>query len=313
LDPFNGLGIKLVSTNGETGEDRRQPDPSYLVSEGADGARSANQQTEAPKNTKETPNFFQKWGLRPIKTAISWLDHHDGIVTAIATVAIAYLTFSLADDSRRQAKTASDQFRIMQGQLDQMTSSTASTKALAEAAKIEGNIVESANRAWIDPLFITLKLPLPKNPGDKLNYVIWYINSGKNPALHLREYHHHFWTDADNSQFEVLTPDKFVPNDSCEKVTEENGSGVIWPRVEGTSANSLGPYSKEVIIADDAFLQGNKFLGIRGCFAYDAFGKSHFSAYCFFLRPTQTDASVRATLDNWSWGYCPGVKQNFAD
>jgi hypothetical protein len=58
---------------------------------------------------------------------VSWLNLHNGLLTAIATAAIAYLTVSISADSKRQAETAVDllsanqsQQRIMQGQLDEM-------------------------------------------------------------------------------------------------------------------------------------------------------------------------------------------------
>ena len=58
---------------------------------------------------------------------VSWLNLHNGLLTAIATAAIAYLTVSISADSKRQAETAVEllsanqsQQKIMQGQLDEM-------------------------------------------------------------------------------------------------------------------------------------------------------------------------------------------------
>jgi hypothetical protein len=61
------------------------------------------------------------------QTIVSWLNFHNGLLTAIATAAIAYLTVSVSADSKRQAETAvgllsanQSQQKIMQGQLDEM-------------------------------------------------------------------------------------------------------------------------------------------------------------------------------------------------
>jgi hypothetical protein len=111
----------------------------------------------------------------------------------------------------------------------------------------------------------------------------------------------------------IIGKENITPNDSCDKVTGENGSGVIWPVIQGTSANGIGPYTKDAIIADDAFLGGKRILAIHGCFTYETFGKPHKSGYCFLLRPGFTDAGILGPMANWTWGYCPGADQNFAD
>jgi hypothetical protein len=65
--------------------------------------------------------------VKGFQGVISWLNVHNGLLTAIATAAIAYLTVSISTDSKRQAETAVDllsenqsQQKIMQGQLDEM-------------------------------------------------------------------------------------------------------------------------------------------------------------------------------------------------
>jgi hypothetical protein len=65
----------------------------------------------------------KKW----INMAIEWLNDHNGLLTALATGVLAYLTISISRDSGRQAETAvsllsatKSQQTIMQGQLDEM-------------------------------------------------------------------------------------------------------------------------------------------------------------------------------------------------
>lgn len=51
--------------------------------------------------------------LKWLQNASAWLNSHNGLVTALATVVIAWLTYSISTDSSRQGG-------VMQGQLDEM-------------------------------------------------------------------------------------------------------------------------------------------------------------------------------------------------
>jgi hypothetical protein len=71
-------------------------------------------------------NFAEKWLIRPIGGAVSWLDGHNGLVTALATVAVAVLTYFVA-------VYASGQLRIFGAQLNEMQSTGRQTDSLIEA------------------------------------------------------------------------------------------------------------------------------------------------------------------------------------
>ena len=82
---------------------------------------SSPKQEEIPKSHKgTTKEFFKKYVLRWISYSIQLIDTHNGLVTAAATAAIAALTWSIAEDSQKQAQTAQAQFKIMRSQLDVM-------------------------------------------------------------------------------------------------------------------------------------------------------------------------------------------------
>jgi hypothetical protein len=96
------------------------PDPLPSNAENTDGPSAPKQEKIARHNIENAKQFWRRWMERPIACIVRWIDKHDGVVTAAATVAIAFLTWSLSQDSRRQADTANNQFRIMKGQLDAM-------------------------------------------------------------------------------------------------------------------------------------------------------------------------------------------------
>jgi hypothetical protein len=95
-------------------------DPLPPNAENTDGPSAPKQEKIACRNIENAKQFWRHWVARPIACIVPWIDKHDGVVTAAATVAIAFLTWSLSQDSRRQADTANDQFNIMRGQLDEM-------------------------------------------------------------------------------------------------------------------------------------------------------------------------------------------------
>lgn len=58
--------------------------------------------------------------MRWIGRCARWPDNHDGLITALATIVIAYLTYSLANDSARQADISQGTLKAIEGQLDTM-------------------------------------------------------------------------------------------------------------------------------------------------------------------------------------------------
>ncbi len=134
------------------------------------GTNTKQQEKIPHKNKWNAIQFLQRFVIRPISCVIQWLDKHDGIVTSTATVAIAYLTWSLAEDSRRQANTANDQFNIMRGQL---------------------NAMEAEQRPWVsvppkDGFSIVEPLTFGAKTGAAMRLYYKLRNTGKSPGLHVR-------------------------------------------------------------------------------------------------------------------------------
>jgi hypothetical protein len=97
------------------------------AAQGHENASPPNEQEIARRHNEETARNRERFIYRPIKTVADWLDSHNGLVTAAATVAIAWLTWSLSSDSSRQAETANGilsatraQQTAMEGQLAEM-------------------------------------------------------------------------------------------------------------------------------------------------------------------------------------------------
>jgi hypothetical protein len=119
--------MKSVEENGCADRDNDHADaPSQPVAE-------TNQDSSAPEKPKVADpaqgyvkTYWDRFVGNPTQKIIDWLDHHDGLMTAVATLAIAYFTWSLAHDS-------SGQLRAIQGQLDEMKSQRAFTVAQLRA------------------------------------------------------------------------------------------------------------------------------------------------------------------------------------
>ena len=139
-----------------------------------DSTRTGNHSEEAPESLRgagapQKPEIAGGYVERakylgrhficsPLRITVGWLDRHDGLLTALATGAIAVLTLSLAHDSARQAKISNRQLEAMQGQLDAM---------------------KSDQRPWIGLLGID---PLQ----DANAVMVKIVNGGKSPALNVR-------------------------------------------------------------------------------------------------------------------------------
>jgi hypothetical protein len=142
---------------------------------------------------------------RPLRRLMHCLDTHDGLVTAAATVAIAWLTFFLSIDSSRQAETARDQFRIMQGQLNEM---------------------QAEQRPWVYPT-VQIKGRIQREGPNFVIPLTWTLtNVGHLPALS---------TTINVSGVVVSLPFnmKSIPNDACDKLARTDwgsiGGGTVFP------------------------------------------------------------------------------------
>ncbi|MCE9650243.1 MAG: hypothetical protein K8R18_11540 [Parvibaculum sp.] len=107
---------------GQADESKRSP-PTPESSE----STSAPQSKKIPKKyIHNAQQFGRIFIIRPLDIVVIWLDGHDGLVTALATVAIAWLTWNLATYAGHQEK-------IIQGQLAEMHSQAQAFNATQRA------------------------------------------------------------------------------------------------------------------------------------------------------------------------------------
>jgi hypothetical protein len=91
--------------------------------------------------------------FKPIKRIVKILHEYDGVVTALATVVIAYLTSSLAIDSSRQATFVEGQLQVMKSQLE-ITKIQIIANIRRDSASLQGNYVNGVIANWtVNPNF----------------------------------------------------------------------------------------------------------------------------------------------------------------
>jgi hypothetical protein len=148
--------------------DQAQQEPDQSSGDSRQGTET-EQQSKAPKPTHKAKNYKEaskqfalRYVLHPLGKGVEWLDGHNGLVTALSTVAIAVLTYFVA-------VYANGQLGIFRSQLEEMRSTgkqtddlIAVTKQSADAAKLAANAALTANattRAQINASLIIQDAP----------------------------------------------------------------------------------------------------------------------------------------------------------
>jgi hypothetical protein len=109
-----------VIKTGDPSENGDQSEPLPLDHKSSDRATAPQQKDIPGINVQKAKQPGYNCFVRPLTWFVAWLDSHNGLMTALATATIALLTWSLSEDSRRQADAANDQFKVIQGQLKVM-------------------------------------------------------------------------------------------------------------------------------------------------------------------------------------------------
>ncbi len=172
-----------------------------------------------------------------------------------------------------------------------------------------------ANRAWLKTYSPALVGKAPETAGDVIAVVMLYANIGKSVAINMTEFREPFWIDVKGHGLFIKPNDLHFPiNDTCSRVTSDNGAGAIWPFLGGSETpNFLFPTQGTALRADQDFLDAQKMLGFHGCMEYESFQERHHSAYCFFLAPGIDANGITNKVAAWTWILCQGERQNFAD
>lgn len=143
------------------GEDNRTDagDNTPGTGEPGDSTRPPQEASVTEHDIQQGKRLSRYYFFDRAQTVIRWLDSHNGLLTAVATLAIAALTYFLATDSAQQARISEHQLTVMQSQLNEM---------------------QIDNRAWISPSGAYVIPPFVNGKGIKVSVSL--INSGRLPA-----------------------------------------------------------------------------------------------------------------------------------
>jgi len=144
----------------------------------------------------------------------------------------------------------------------------------------------SAQRAWISPY--DLKIEGDYSSGGNLRLVVYYRNTGREPAFGVR-----VASDIAIAKGET----KVNWSKRCDRARQlPSGGSVAYP---SDSIYYTAPVEVRSLGSAYEVLSGEETLYLNGCITYETFGSSHQSEYCFFLVP-----NVGQPTSTWSWRFC---------
>ncbi|MGH6836302.1 MAG: hypothetical protein ACREC9_12315 [Methylocella sp.] len=143
-----------------------QPKPFPSTGENADGASAPQQKGIANRCIENAKKLLRRSIIRPAAWTINWVNSHNGLLTAIATVAIAVWTYFVAQYAADQSKIIRKQLTIMQGQLD---------------------AVEADQRPWLKVDIGVKDFIFDANKDVYIDLSIKLKNIGKSPAQNIQE------------------------------------------------------------------------------------------------------------------------------
>ena len=229
----------------------------------------------------------KKYVSKLINNSFRFLESHNGAVTAAATVAIGCLTYSLAQDSRRQAESVEGQLKIMRDQLSEMKSGSEQVERAISASARQAAAAEYANRAWIAVGTVDIEGAWEK--GKDATVKIIFVNTGREAATSIRN-HPKIFKIPVTSAFK-FGETKFYAgkNATCDSVFNEDGGILAFPdpRRENYARATVGGE-----LLDEAFFAGEYAIILQGCISYLSSGTIKLTAYCFMVGKGNEHASA---------------------
>jgi hypothetical protein len=182
----------------EPEQNKSHPDEVILDTLHGSSFVNAESQAQQPAQSADNPPRHTQYIVGLCKTAIGktlfkihnaivFIDHHNGVVTAFATITIAILTGFYVGYAKNQ-------WMVMNAQLQEIRSSSAQTDkmitiatAQSEAAKISAATAQQTlianQRAWVGPSYAKADgIPMV---GKKFDISIMYHNTGREPARNM--------------------------------------------------------------------------------------------------------------------------------
>jgi len=197
---------------------------------------------------------------------------------------------------------------VFKGQLDEMRATGIQTDTLIEAnrnlanaatqqasaaaisAQTAQDTLLASQRAWVGPT--TAKIEGAIEAGKEVKAVVTVVNTGREPGKNL------FWdvvgipTDniEDTNGIPAFIIRKYI--EACFNTPSQYRRQVIFPStgLGGGGFTFTTPIGADKI--DDGIVSGTKTLLVQGCLAYDAFGKTHHTAFCYFYNALASKPAV---------------------
>jgi hypothetical protein len=208
--------------------------------------------------------------------------HADTVEAIEATNRLAGATEKYTTESKRLADAAE-----LSAKNAEVTANAAKTSAETSQKEYVAN-----QRAWIAPMGMVLDEAIEKDK--TIGFTLYYDNTGRGPARNVAHISAsrgvrpvpagHGWTELQAGD-----------DDICGEISSKEGMPTVYP----SSTPQYFMSSNTSFSADDAYVQGNTVLIVKGCFRYLTFGTVHDSAYCYYLKPAPGEAK-----EKWRFGAC---------
>ncbi len=261
------------------------------VEEESEAKKPAQCTSNPPQRTQQILGSFNtiiRQTLLKIQNAIVFIDRHNGVVTALATIAIAILTAFYVGYAKNQ-------WMVMHAQLEEIRSSSTQTDKLiaastvqSEASKISAETARqtliASQRAWLGPN--DAKLDGTPVVGKKLNVFISFHNTGKEPARNVALMVDKNAVTPMEEPAGIFHWKNLIFLNKCLNLKEREAGQIIYPSTGFASVTFMSPLQEDII--DEDIVTGKKWLMIEGCFAYKTFGKTRHSAFCYFYKAGET-------------------------
>ena len=166
------------------------------------------------------------------------------------------------------------------------------TRKQTDIASKQLTIALGADRAWISPIGATVNNS--PSVGEPLSLSVDYQNTGRSPALGMRENHltgHVSMPDFANGEYPAIPE-----NQQCIGLEPSEGTKVTYPASGGFERLSF-EIKKNAVTQE--MLSGKTLEYVQGCFAYLTSGHVHFSSFCFYLKP-----DPKQSIKGWLFEDC---------
>ena len=207
-----------------------------------------------------------------------FLRRHDGfdvgnlvvlLLTFVAASAAAYEAYRLANLTEQLVKDGQD-------------SSKAQSELTSVSLDLNRQALVAGSRAWLGPTDAKV-VSGPLEAGKPVTVDVSVRNSGREPARNVRWQPSKYVSAKDDKTLDqkIDTTLRF-----CFGMPGLPLGQVIYPSAGGEGFEFVLPFEGEEISQE--VVDGSSVLVVQGCLAYETFGQTHHSGFCFFFNNKTT-------------------------